>query len=186
LIPAPESDPELSQTAIEFASHLINRAPLVLIHLQPPATAEFFFLFTLRVLDGKEPLPKAAAADFWCTFLNPKNSAADVQKASSQAMDTLGPLLCLSLIRNVGGNALRSELDKLSEPLKKLVVRHTMAKRWLETALYHEHFPSTLVSAEQKALFLKKIISLRGTRATNQVVREFWLAAKGSSFAYAS
>jgi hypothetical protein len=68
LIPAPESDPELSQTAIEFASHLISRAPLVLIHLQPPATAEFFFLFTLRVLDGKEPLPKAAAADFWVSF----------------------------------------------------------------------------------------------------------------------
>lgn len=90
--------------------------------------------------------------------MNPKNSTTDVQKATSQAMDTLGPMLCLSLIRNIGGNALRSELDKLSEPLKKLVVRYTMAKRWLEAALHHEHFPSSLISEEQKALFLKKII----------------------------
>ncbi|KAM0586905.1 hypothetical protein ACHAPN_009301 [Verticillium nonalfalfae] len=28
-------------------------------------SAEFFYLFALRVLDGREPLPKAAAADFW-------------------------------------------------------------------------------------------------------------------------
>ena len=25
-------------------------------------------MFTLRVLEGNEPLPKAAAADFWVTF----------------------------------------------------------------------------------------------------------------------
>lgn len=62
---APEMDPELSQTAIEFVTHLINKSPVTLLHLQPPSTAEFFFLFTLRVLDGKEPLPKAAAAEFW-------------------------------------------------------------------------------------------------------------------------
>lgn len=73
-------------------------------------------------------------------------------------MDTLGPVLCQSLTRNIGGNALRSELDKLSEPLKKLVVRYPSSKAWLEAALHDEHFPSSRVTSEQKTVFVKKII----------------------------
>lgn len=66
---APEIDPELSQTAIEFVTHLLSKSPLTLLHLQPSTIAEFFFFFTLKVLDGKEPLPKAAAAEFWVSLL---------------------------------------------------------------------------------------------------------------------
>lgn len=73
-------------------------------------------------------------------------------------MDTLGPLLGQSLARNIGGNALRSELDRLCEPLRKLVTRYPMAKDWLQSGLEHPSFPSEKVSAEQKSLFVKKII----------------------------
>lgn len=120
-------------------------------------------------------------------------------------METLGPLLCQSLARNIGGNASRSELDKISEPLKKLVSRHPRTKEWLESGLNHPSFPSNNVTAEDKSMFVKRVVrydlihidtewrydanhtpSLRGLRATNQVVRDFWLAARGSNFAYAS
>lgn len=70
----------------------------------------------------------------------------------------LGPLLSRTLARNLGGNASRSELDKLSEPLKKLVYRYPMAKSWLEAGLTHETFPSTKVTPQDKSMFLKKII----------------------------
>ncbi len=73
-------------------------------------------------------------------------------------MNTLGPLLGQCLARNVGGNASRSELDKLSEPIKKLVSRHTMAKEWLSKGLDDPTFPSSRVTVEQKALFIKKLI----------------------------
>lgn len=73
-------------------------------------------------------------------------------------MDTLGPLLGQSLARNIGGNALRSELDRLCEPLRKLVTRYPMAKDWLQSGLDHPSFPSEKVDAEQKSLFVKKII----------------------------
>ena len=63
--PEPEHDPELSQNGIEFASRLLSKSPVTVLSLQPSDAAEFLFLFTLRVLDGKEPLPKGAAADFW-------------------------------------------------------------------------------------------------------------------------
>lgn len=70
----------------------------------------------------------------------------------------LGPLLAQSLARNIGGNASRSELDKLSEPLKKLVIRCPMAKSWLEAGLGHESFPSTRITPQEKSMFLKKVI----------------------------
>jgi hypothetical protein len=164
----------------------MNKAPTCLLELQPSDAAEFFFFFNLQVLDGKEPLPKAAAAEFWSVFVALQSDDHGQQDIMRQAMGMLGPLLCQSLARNIGGNASRSELDKLSEPLKKLVSRHPMAKDWLEAALNDSSFPSEKVTPEQKSLFVKKVISLRGARTTNQLVREFWLAARGSSFAYAS
>lgn len=73
-------------------------------------------------------------------------------------MEALGPLLTQSLARNIGGNASRSELDKLSEPVKKLVSRHPRAREWLQSGLSHSSFPSDKVSSEQKTLFVTKLI----------------------------
>ncbi|CAM1510299.1 Fc.00g006340.m01.CDS01 [Cosmosporella sp. VM-42] len=185
-LPNPESDPELSQNGIEFVSRLISKRPSILLQLETQDAAEFFFLFSLQVLDGKEPLPKASAAEFWANFISIRGDTSDLDATISQAMNMLGPLLAQSLARNLGGNASRSELDKLSEPLKKLVNRYPMARNWLESALTHPSFPSNKVTPGDKSLFLKKVFSLRGARTTNQVVKEFWLSARGSNFAYAS
>ena len=73
-------------------------------------------------------------------------------------MNHLGPMVAQTLIRNIGGNASRSELDKLSDPLKKLVVSNVSAQKWLEQALFDENFPSTQVTAEDKMTFLKKVV----------------------------
>ncbi|KAL5622644.1 hypothetical protein FOBRF1_001894 [Fusarium oxysporum] len=185
-LPNYEVDTELTQNGIDFVTRLLNKRPITLLRLQPSDAAEFFFLFTLQVLDGKEPLPKASAAEFWATFVSIKYDSQELNDVAQQAMQMLGPLLSRTLARNLGGNASRSELDKLSEPLKKLVSRYPMAKSWLEAGLTHETFPSTKVTPQDKSMFLKKIISLRGAKATNQVVRDFWQSARGSNFAYAS
>lgn len=67
----PEADPELTQNGIEFVSRLLNKYPGTVLWLEPRDAAEFFFIFTLQVLDGKEPLPKASAADFWACYPPP-------------------------------------------------------------------------------------------------------------------
>lgn len=61
----PEADPEVSQSGIEFVSRLVSKCPNILLGLESQDAAEFFFMFSLQVLDGKEPLPKASAAEFW-------------------------------------------------------------------------------------------------------------------------
>ncbi|KAL7808448.1 armadillo-type protein [Trichoderma gracile] len=185
-LPEPGAEPELVQNGIDLVSRLLTRSPATFIGLEPSDAIEFFFLFTLQVLDGKEPLPKAAAAEFWTAFVGTRADEPELQETFKRAMDMLGPLLAQSLARNIGGNALRSELDRLCEPLRKLVSRYPAAKEWLQSGLDHPSFPSQKVDAEQKSLFVKKIISLRGSRTTNQVVREFWLSARGANFAYAS
>ncbi|KAK3692694.1 armadillo-type protein [Podospora appendiculata] len=182
----PESDTEVTQNGIIFVDRLMSRYPEVLFQLQPQQMLEFFFLFSLKVLDGKEPLPKNAAADFWSGFITLKSEDPGLQETISNAMGHLGPLVAQSLVQNIGGNAARSELDKLSDPLKKLVTNQVRAQSWLEQALFHESFPSKQVTPQEKTLFLRKIVGLRGSRATNQVVREFWLACRGSNFTYVS
>jgi hypothetical protein len=61
----PGAEPELVQNGIDLVSRLLTRSPSAFINLEPSDAVEFFFLFTLQVMDGKEPLPKAAAAEFW-------------------------------------------------------------------------------------------------------------------------
>ncbi|KAI1129600.1 armadillo-type protein [Nemania abortiva] len=184
-LPDPETDPELSQYGMEFAQRVLLRRPEVLMS-QTSNVLEFLFGFAMKLLNGNEPLPKGAAAEFWTTFITAKSDDPNVQSTLNEAMSHFGPQLSQSLIQNIGGKAARSDLDKLSDPLKKLVAQHVHASKWLEAALSAPNFPSDKVSAEDKTLFLKKLINLRGARATNQVVRDFWLACRGSSFAYAS
>lgn len=84
-------------------------------------------------------------------------------------MTHLGPLLARSLVRNIGGHAARSELDKLCEPLKRLVTARVDAQGWLQQALLSpgsgggedasSAFPGAeRVSPEERVVWLKKII----------------------------
>ena len=92
------------------------------------------------------------------SFLNLRVESAELQEKHLQIISTLGPYLGQSLTNNIGGFASRSELDKLSEPLKKLVSRYPSAKSWLEAGLNDPTFPSSKVTAEDKSMFLKKIL----------------------------
>ncbi|KAI1479635.1 ARM repeat-containing protein [Daldinia eschscholtzii] len=181
----PEQDPELAQYGIEFAQRIMSKRPEILMS-QPANMLEFLFMFAIKLLNGNEPLPKAAAADFWSTFISLQANDENTRTIVDNAMTYLGPKLCESLIQNIGGKAARSELDKLSEPLKKLVAQQVNARQWLGAALQDPAFPSDKVTPEEKELFLKKVIMLRGQRATNALVRTFWIACRGSNFAYTS
>jgi hypothetical protein len=83
-----------------------------------------------------------------------------IQAAVDQAILNLGPALAESLMLNIGGNASRSELDTLVEPLKKLVVRQREARGWLEAALFGDRFPSgARVDDAAKRSFLQRIMT---------------------------
>ncbi|PQE11948.1 hypothetical protein CJF31_00000059 [Rutstroemia sp. NJR-2017a BVV2] len=205
----PSNDPEIADTSIQFLQRLIStpKNVHVLLNHEPKSSLEQIFMFTLKALTGRDPLPKASSAEFWVgssfmkdffgrtltliaksTFVSLPVNQPDqaIQEVITNALQHLGPLLAQALIYNIGGAAARSELDKLSDPLKKLVVSQVRAKSWLEAALREGNFPSDQVDDKEKMVFLTKIINLRGAKGTNTIVREFWLACRGSNFAYAS
>lgn len=69
-----------------------------------------------------------------------------------------GPLLSQALMRNIGGEAARSELDVIAEPLKKMIFKHPNAKAWLNEALFSDAFPSQSVGPEEKRIWLQKVM----------------------------
>ncbi|RYP32162.1 hypothetical protein DL766_004083 [Monosporascus sp. MC13-8B] len=177
-LPNPDDEPELTQCCIEFLQRAMIRCPDIFMS-QSSDSLEFVFTLALKLLNGNEPLPKAAAAEFWAAFIPLKSENQDTQAAVDGAIVQLGPAISRSLVQNFGGKAARSQLDKLSDPLKRLVVRHADARHWLEAALNDPSFPGEKATPRDKAMFLKKVLSLRGQRGTNQVVKDFWLTSRG-------
>ncbi|RYO84260.1 hypothetical protein DL764_009357 [Monosporascus ibericus] len=177
-LPNPDDEPELTQYCIEFLQRAMIRRPDIFMS-QSSDSLEFVFTLALKLLDGNEPLPKAAAAEFWAAFIPLKSENQDTQAAIDSAIVQLGPAISRSLVQSVGGKAARSQLDKLSDPLKRLVVQHPDARHWLEDALNDPSFPGEKATRSDKTMFLKKVLSLRGQRGTNQVVKDFWLASRG-------
>ena len=74
------------------------------------------------------------------------------------ALGEYGPLLGQALVRNIGGEAARSELDVLAEPLKKMVFSQPRAKMWLSDALFSDTFPSQIVGSVEKRMWLQKVL----------------------------
>jgi hypothetical protein len=66
-LPEPENDPEIAQSGVDFAYRLLPTYVSILME-QSPSPLESFFMFTLRALAGRDPLPKSAAADFWVSL----------------------------------------------------------------------------------------------------------------------
>ncbi len=81
-----------------------------------------------------------------------------VEMMTRNVLDEYGPKLSQALVRNLGGEAARSELDTLAEPLKKLISAQPKAKTWLLDALFSDTFPSQNVGPVEKRMWLQKIM----------------------------
>jgi hypothetical protein len=161
--------------------------------------------YTLIALQGADPLPLRSASSFWTTMLNlPSSDSSGAQPNSSEdpaqaIINDYIPSLATILIRQIAGSCARSDLDHLCEVLKKLIFKHQGAARThLGHALANLDAADAsapdgaenggpgpaLVSVQERERFLASAIGLRGARATNQVVRTFWLSCRGKVFAY--
>ncbi|KAL3425767.1 hypothetical protein PVAG01_02558 [Phlyctema vagabunda] len=158
----PSNDTEIAQNGIDFIKGLIPSYLDIFVKYEPSSVVEYLLMFTLKALTGKDFLPKIAAAEFWSSLVSftPED---DSTKASLQnILQYLGPLLAKALIYNFGSHAARSELDRLVDPLRKLVVGQVRSKSWLEAALMADDFPNSTVTTSERRVFLQKIINLRG------------------------
>ena len=87
-----------------------------------------------------------------------EEQSTEIQSMVDGATQFYGPDLARALMRGIGGEAARSDLDSLSEPLKKLVYKQSRAKQWLRDALASDDFPSQVVSDVDKRIWLQKVV----------------------------
>ena len=150
--------------------------------------------FTLQAIEAPDQLPKRSSLDFWSTLIRAAGPANNIVKVSPeiaakalQVVNTFGPSLTQSLIRQVGGMGQRSEIDLLAEPLKALFsALPAHGKAWVEAGLWSEHFPPVVqgVGDAEKRRFLQQLVVLRGGKKTSDVMKEFYIACRGLVNAY--
>ncbi|KAK6349593.1 hypothetical protein TWF696_005877 [Orbilia brochopaga] len=182
----PETDPELAHNILEYANRLLSKHLHLFLEVQEAVLARVLSL-ALASLVCKEQFPKKTACTFWTNLITTA-SEGDEQRVVEMILQQTGEALAKNLVMAIGGGAARSELDNVTEPLKRMVFKQLQARKWLEQSMFSngEGFPSGKVTAEDKGMFLKKLFTLRGGRGTNQLVKEFWLACRGTEFTYAS
>ncbi|KAL8764203.1 MAG: hypothetical protein Q9184_000172 [Pyrenodesmia sp. 2 TL-2023] len=108
---------------------------------------------------------------------------AEIKAVIDSIVGEYGPHATLVIMHSMSGEIARSELETFVDPLKRLVFSQARAKQWISDALFASTFPSTKVGDAQKRKFIQQIANLRGTKITNQVVKEWWMTCRGTSFA---
>ncbi|KAK3117554.1 member of the karyopherin-beta [Teratosphaeriaceae sp. CCFEE 6253] len=187
----PGQDPGVAQGCIDVFSRLMPCYTSLLFESRftLPQLLPTMLNFTIQAIESQDIFPKRAAAEFWAKLIKPQADAMsqDVQQGLDQIVSAYGPQLSLSLMRQIGGNGQRSEIDFLCEPLKALIANSPAAKGWLEAALFSESFAAVTdrVSDAGKRRFLQQIVGLRGdNRKTKEVVREFYATCRGTVVSY--
>ncbi|MCJ1394195.1 hypothetical protein MMC18_007073 [Xylographa bjoerkii] len=166
----PAGDPEVASSCIELAGKLIPRYLDIFFESQLQSMLPNFFAFSMQCLISPEILPKRSSASFWTSFVQIQEQSAPIQSMVDAAMQTYGSDLARALIRGVGGGAARSELDTLSDPLKKMVYKQPRAKQWLTDALTSDDFPSQAVSDVDKKLWLQKVVKYVTQPSATEIV----------------
>ena len=153
------------------------------------------FEFALLCLRNPDILPRRSATKFWTTAfdLSGYNSrlCPDVSPKWDQALAPIMPHFAALILQLAAGECARSEIEAISQPLRRFVEKQGNQAKNLFKSLIEDRrvMPassmSNLDSAARQA-FVQKVLMLRGAKKTDAVVREFWIACRGSNFAYTS
>ena len=157
----PSNEPEVAASCITLASKMLIYH--LYAYITPPNSSQIHILFdfTLACLLSSEIFPKRAAAQFWAAFLQLADRPLETQQTVDQISDAFGPRLAEALVLNYSGAAVRSDLDELVEPLKKMVARQPKAKAWLASALEGQMFMGSAnerVGEKEKREWVLKVI----------------------------
>jgi len=157
---------------------------------------QVIFEFALAALENPDTLPRRSSASFWAAFFELSGYPAITFLSASASSTLLASLQQYSarftavLVRLLGGECARSELDALSEPLRKFVSKQTqLARELLREVVKDKAGVLTeralgAVDLVGRMRFVGQVESLRGGRKTTEVVKEFWMACRGSAFGY--
>lgn len=183
----PSQDPGVAMACIDVLNRMMPRYCQVLFGRLNPAIIDF----TLEGINGNNTFTKRSACDFWCKMIKPQTSTIsnEVRERIKEIMSAYGPKFTCSIISQIGGNALRSDLEFICEPLKALLLHQPGVQGWLQQAILGETFPAVdaNVGQQQRNLFFRQVIATRGDgNKIRNLVRQFWAACRGTVTSYGS
>ena len=179
----PRNDPFVAQACMDFLGRLV---PFYIQELFVLPQDELLGIchFSMHCLNSPETWPRRSAATFWESIIHTRDQPADVLSKLDELVALVGPSLTLALVHCFGGDCTRSEVERLSGAFREIVFSQKMAKQWIQAALEDPSFPSHRVSDEDKRFFLQQVMSLRGSAKTKTVVKDFWVACRGTPTGY--
>ncbi|KAL9030625.1 MAG: hypothetical protein Q9196_001281 [Gyalolechia fulgens] len=154
----PADEPEVSASCIDLAAKYIPHYLHIFLHPQCREHVPNLIMFALQAMICQEIMPRRCAAFFWASLLQRYELSADLQAMVDSILERYGPQAALVIIHNISGEAARSELETLADPLKKMIFAQPRAKQWLSDALYSNTFPSSKVGDAEKRIFLQQVM----------------------------
>lgn len=198
-------DSDFCAATLDFYNRLLPKwAPTLFSLPEAHDTVSLVIELALALTADSDTLPRRAGASFLTALFEasaqpaltsppPSSSSATSHPPAStmtSILQTFAPRIIATVVHLLAGVCARSDIDALTETLKKAVSRQPLlTTRLLKEAVKDENHvlsPKALAATkpEQRARFASQVEMLRGQRRTNEVVREFWIACRGSGFGY--
>lgn len=184
-----------SSSSLDFQARLMTKWGKVWYSMpDSDRTMGIAIELSLVLLADPDTLPRRLAASFLSAFGGFSGQDGvpepELQARIQRAIQEYGPRILGLVLHLVGGECARSELESITDTLKRFIQKQFMfTKQVLREAveekrgtLSEKAFKATTI--DQRKRFLAQIESLRGSRKTNDIVKDFWIACRGSGFGY--
>lgn len=137
---------------------------------------EVMIHFAVSMMSSTDRFAMRESTFFWSGFIGISGN-----KRQQMVLASVGPELVETMIMKVSGDSARSELEFYSEVIRALMFKQMfLAKPWFENALIlNPKHPVVKIAKQRRQMFYKQLVNLRGSRETANVIKQFWLAARG-------
>ena len=188
-------DSNFPSASLDFASRSLPKwVEMMLSMREGQSFLDLFVRIAVLVIAEPDTLPRRSAASFFSALVDVTKSGKSLNEAARHHLQAQiqhhSPAMLAALLRLIGGECARSELEVLTDPLRRFVLHQLMLfKNICREALKDESSiltPRALqtTTLEQRLRFIAQMEALRGGRKSNDVVKEFWIACRGSGFGY--
>ncbi|OQV01902.1 hypothetical protein CLAIMM_07189 [Cladophialophora immunda] len=188
-------DNNFQSSSLDFLNRLLSKWAAMWFDMQDSQnTAAVSVEMGLIVMADSDTLPRRSAAGYFAAFAEVSGPESGLDSEANAWLKgmllTFGPRILSLVLRLLGGECARSEIDSLTETLKRFVQKQFMlSKAVLREAIKQESgvMSDKAINAttlEQRNRFVAQVEALRGARKTIDVVKDFWIACRGSGFGY--
>lgn len=181
-----KEDPPLAAACIELCNRLTDRYAPILFAKMDSSILDFL----LSAITSPDSMPKKATCEFSTKLFTMKATrptgtaqSNDLQQKLDEIVVVYGEKFVYCMVLEIGGLALRSQLDILCEPLKALLLNHPPARKWLQQGI--NALLNNNVGSNEKARFLQQLFSVQSDgKKLKEVVKAFWAACRGTVLSY--